>query len=123
MFVEAGNLVSEPDLQYSNKGNAWVRFTIAVNRHKEDDGHFFDCKAFNEQAENIAESFNKGDRLLVSGRVDHERWETKDGDKRSRHVVIAREVGRSVRWDVLPRPGDPDFAPSGDDDDDDEVPF
>ena len=57
---------------------------------------------FGEIAEHIGESFAKGQRVIVDGSAETEQWEDKEtGKKRSKIVVTAWDVGRSVRFDSL----------------------
>ena len=50
------------------------------------------------QAENLAESLGKGDRVMVTGRLRQRSWETPEGDKRSVTEIEADEVGASLKW-------------------------
>jgi single-strand DNA-binding protein len=50
------------------------------------------------QAENLAESVTKGDRVMVTGRLRQRSWETPDGEKRSVTELEADEVGASLKW-------------------------
>jgi single-strand DNA-binding protein len=50
------------------------------------------------QAENLAESLGKGDRVMVTGRLRQRSWETPEGDKRSVTELEADEVGASLKW-------------------------
>lgn len=89
--VLAGNLTRDPELKYLPSGTGVCEFTIAINRKwkgqngepKEEVG-FFDCQAWGRTGELIAEHVKKGNPLLVSGYLKHERWETQDGSQRSR---------------------------------------
>jgi single-strand DNA-binding protein len=78
---------------------------LAWNRRFQKDGewqeepNFFDITCWKETAENVVESFRKGDRVLVSGRLEHSRWEDKKtGEKRSKVGVVADEVAGTTRW-------------------------
>jgi single-strand DNA-binding protein len=57
-----------------------------------------DVVAFDEQAENVAAEVSKGTRVVVTGRLNKEPFEGKDGVKRVSVEVIADEVGVSLRW-------------------------
>jgi single-strand DNA-binding protein len=102
----AGNLARDPELRYSPTGRAVCTFGVAVNRRWmnkttnewEEQVSFFDVTLFAEQAENAAESFRKGDRVIVTGRLEQQTWETSQGEKRHAIRVIADEIGPSVRW-------------------------
>lgn len=98
-----GNCTREPTLHYSPSGSAVASFGVAVNHRKkvgdkyEDDPSFFDVTCFGDLAENVGESIQKGTRVIVVGRWKQESWE-KDGEKRSKHVLIADEVAASVKF-------------------------
>lgn len=105
-YVEVtGNITSDPEMQVTPSGTAVSRFSIAWNRKWQQDGewqeepHFFDVTCWRDLAENVVESFQKGDRVTVTGRLDHSRWEDKQtGENRSKVAVIADDVAASVRW-------------------------
>jgi single-strand DNA-binding protein len=92
-----GNLTRKPELRYSPNGTAVTTFGLANNRHRKqgeedkEDVCFVDVVVFNKTAEYCAQYLNKGDRVLVSGRLQQRRWE-KDWEKRSKHVIVAYEV-------------------------------
>ena len=98
-----GNLTATPELRYGkNGGKPWATFSVAVNKGREEEGnktsHFFDVKCFNEFAEHMAE-LPKGTRVIIIGHQEQETWDDKNsGKKRSKHVVLAREAGPSVRY-------------------------
>ena len=50
------------------------------------------------QAEHLADSLSKGDRVMVTGRLRQRSWETPEGDKRSVTELEADEVGASLKW-------------------------
>jgi single-strand DNA-binding protein len=100
-----GNVTADPELQITPSGVAVARFGLAWNRRFQQDGewqeepNFFDITCWKETAENVVESFRKGDRVLVSGRLEHSRWEDrKTGEKRSKVGVVADEVAATTRW-------------------------
>jgi single-strand DNA-binding protein len=100
-----GNVTSDPELQITPSGVSVARFGLAWNRRFQKDGewqeepNFFDITCWKETAENVVESFRKGDRVLVSGRLEHSRWEDKKtGEKRSKVGVVADEVAGTTRW-------------------------
>jgi single-strand DNA-binding protein len=100
-----GNLTREPELRYTPTGAAVVKFGLAVNRfytnrsgEKVEQTDFFTVNAWRELAENIAESFKVGTRVIVSGRLQSRSWETEEGQKRTVVEIEADEVGPSLRW-------------------------
>ncbi len=86
-----GNITRDPELRFTNTGQATASFGLAVNRRWqnrqtqewEEATSFFDVVCWREMAENAAESLTKGSRVIVTGRLDQRSWETPDGDKRS----------------------------------------
>ena len=100
-----GNLTREVELKYLDGGSAVANFGVAVNRRWQDgkgewveEVNFFDVTAWKDLAENVAQSLEKGDRVIVDGRLQFRSWETKDGEKRSKVEIVADEVGPSLRW-------------------------
>jgi single-strand DNA-binding protein len=59
---------------------------------------FFKVNVWRGQAEHLAESLGKGDRVMVTGRLRQRSWETPEGDKRSVTELEADEVGASLKW-------------------------
>ena len=102
-----GNVTREPELRFTNTGQAVVSFGVAVNKRWmnkqtnewQEETSFFDVVAWRELAENIAESLPKGSRVMVSGALQQRSWEDKDsGEKRYKIEIVADEVGPSLRW-------------------------
>ena len=92
-----------PELRYSSSGTAFTKFAVALYAGKNDDGsykdsHFIDVVCFGDMAEAVAEQINKGDRVTVVGRLQQNRWETDEGQKRSKIEIVADEVGPNYRW-------------------------
>lgn len=100
-----GNVTDDPELRYTPAGAAVANFTVAVNSRKrvgdqwEDklEG-FFRCTVWRDLAENVSESIVKGTRVLVTGKLQEQRWEEKDGAKRSRIEIQVDEIGPSLKW-------------------------
>ena len=101
-----GNITRDPELRFTNTGQANVTFGLAVNRRWqnrqtqewEEATSFFDVVCWREMAENVSETLSRGARVIVNGRLEQRSWETQDGDKRSKVEVIADEIGPSLRW-------------------------
>lgn len=95
-----GNLTRDPELRFTNGGVALCEFSIAWNQKSqngEDKPHFFEVTCWRDLAEHAAESFHKGDRVIVYGRLDHSTWET-DGVKKTKVAITAEDAGLSVAW-------------------------
>lgn len=85
-----GRLTADPEGRYSQAGKAVVNFSLAVNRYGSDDADFFNCTAFDKQAELIVNSCKKGHRLLVWGRLQQEKWtDQQSGQQRTTIKIIA----------------------------------
>jgi len=101
-----GNVTRDPELRFTNTGQATSSFGLAVNRRWqnrqtqewEEATSFFDVVCWREMAENAAESLTRGARVIVTGRLEQRSWETPEGDKRSKIEVVADEIGPSIRW-------------------------
>lgn len=100
-----GNLVDDPELRFTPSGVALAKIRMAVNRRwRAQDGEwqeqtsFFGGTVWREQAEQVAESLQKGARVIVTGRLEQRSWETDAGDKRSIVEVQIDEIGPSLRW-------------------------
>ena len=99
-----GNLVEDPELRFTPSGVAMAKIRLAVNRRWQKDGQwqedtsFFGGTVWREQAETVAESLQKGTRVIVTGRLEQRSWETPEGDKRSVVEIQIDEIGPSLRW-------------------------
>lgn len=96
--VLVGNLTKDPELKNLPSGLAVSDLGLAVNdRVKKGDEYveevsFLDITVFGRQAENCTEYLNKGSKVLVHGRLKQDRWETDEGQTRSKVKVIANNV-------------------------------
>ena len=100
-----GNVTDDPELRFTPSGLPVANFTVAVNsRVKKGDqwedrnDGFFRCSCWRDMAENVAESIQKGTRVMVIGRLQEQKWEDNDGGKRSRIEIQVDEVGPTLRW-------------------------
>jgi single-strand DNA-binding protein len=101
-----GNLVGDPELRYTPTGQAVATFRVAstprfmdraTNEWKDGDSLFLSCNVWRQAAENVAESLQRGMRVIVSGRLRQRSYETKEGEKRTVYEVEVDEVGPSLR--------------------------
>jgi single-strand DNA-binding protein len=101
-----GNCTRDPELRFTPSGQAVAAFGLAVNRRWqnrqtqewEEKVSFFDVTCWAQMAENVAESVQKGTRVVVTGRLEQRSWETNDGEKRSKVEIVADEIGPSLRY-------------------------
>ena len=101
-----GNLVDDPQLRYTPTGQAVANFRVAstprfldknTNEWKDGDSLFLSCNVWRQAAENVAESLQRGMRVIVNGRLRQRSYETKEGEKRTVYEVEVDEVGPSLR--------------------------
>ena len=87
-LIMVGNLTRDPQLQYLPSNTPLVEFGLAVNRKYKDKDQtcFIDCKLFGKSAEAFNQYMSKGKPVLCEGRLDYEQWQSKEGQKRSKHV-------------------------------------
>ena len=96
-----GNITRDPELRYIPSGIAVANFGLAWNLKKqngEEEAMFFNVTCWRSLAENVAESLSKGARVIVTGRLNYNSYETQDGDKRSVVEIQAEEIGPSLQW-------------------------
>lgn len=101
-----GRMTAAPELRFSAQGVAVVAFTIVTSRRVKDqntnewsdaDVTYWDCKAFKNLAENIAETLDKGMEVVATGRAVQDSWEDKQtGQKRSKIAVRIDAIGPSL---------------------------
>lgn len=93
-----GNLTKDPEIRYTPSGTAVSNFGLAVNhRYKQgeelkEEVCFVDIVVFGKQAENTGQYLSRGQGVLIEGRLQQRRWETDEGQKRSKHEIIAQTV-------------------------------
>ena len=101
-----GNLVDDPELRFTPSGAAVAKFRVAstprfldkqTNEWKDGESLFLTCNVWRQAAENVAESLQRGMRVIVQGRLKQRSYETKDGEKRTVFEVEVDEVGPSLR--------------------------
>lgn len=97
-------IVADPELRFSDKGNAWVKVRcVAKDRVRDSTGAWSDGDPvfidvlINQGAEHLYESVVKGDTIIVMGKLKQREYEV-DGQKRTVYQIAADAVGVSVRW-------------------------
>ncbi len=101
-----GNCTRDPELRFTNSGKAVASFGVAYStRRRTQDGtwedgdtSFFDVSCWDQLAENVCESIQKGNRIVVTGRLQQRSWENAEGEKRSKVEIVADDVSPSLRW-------------------------
>ena len=101
-----GNLTADPELRFTPSGAAVANFTVAStprqfdrqsNEWKDGETLFMRCSVWRDAAENVAESCQRGMRVIVSGRLKSRSYETKEGEKRSVVEMDVDEIGPSLK--------------------------
>src|SRR6202012_3715264 len=101
-----GNLVAAPELRFTPSGQPVATFRVAstprimdrqTNEWKDGDSLFLTCNVWRQAAENVAESLQRGMRVIVTGRLKQRNYETKEGEKRTVYEVEVDDVGPSLR--------------------------
>ena len=93
-----GNLTRNPELRYTPSGTPVASFGLAVSRRfkqgedLKEEVCFVDIVVFGKQAEHCGQYLSKGNGAIVEGRLQQRRWETEEGQKRSKHEVVAQTV-------------------------------
>lgn len=102
-----GNLTDDPELKFTPSGAAVANFTVAstprtfdkqTNEWKDGDALFLRCAAWRQLAENVAESLQKGQRVIVTGALRVRQYERQDGTKGTSVEMNVDEVGPSLRF-------------------------
>lgn len=101
-----GNLVEDPELRFTPSGAAVANFRVASTPRtfdrqsgewRDGDTLFITCNAWRQSAENVAESLQRGMRVIVQGRFKARSFETREGEKRTVFEIDVDDVGPSLR--------------------------
>jgi single-strand DNA-binding protein len=101
-----GNLVADPELRFTPAGQPVATFRVAstprvmdrqTNEWRDGDSLFLTCNVWRQAAENVAESLQRGMRVIVTGRLKQRNYETKEGEKRTVYEVEVDDVGPSLK--------------------------
>lgn len=100
-----GNLTKEPELRFTQSGRPVCSFGLAVNRRyqqggewKDADPVFLNVSMWGTPGENAAASLSKGDRVMVTGRLEVRQYDKSDGSKGTSVDVIADEIAVSLKF-------------------------
>ena len=93
--ILVGRLAQDVDVRYTQSGKAVASFTLAVNRflgQGQKEADFIPIVAWEKTAETCGNNLNKGQRVLIEGRLQIRSYETNDGQKRRVAEVIAQTM-------------------------------
>ncbi|MGH3344618.1 MAG: single-stranded DNA-binding protein [Carbonactinosporaceae bacterium] len=107
VITVVGNLTDDPELRFTPSGAAVANFTVASTPRfydrqsgewRDGDALFLRCSVWRQSAENVAESLQRGMRVVVQGRLRQRSFETREGEKRTVIELEVDEVGPSLRY-------------------------
>ena len=102
-----GNLTDDPELRFTPSGAAVAKFRVAstprfmdktTNEWKDGEPLFLACTVWRQAAENVAESLQRGARVVVTGRLRQRSYETREGEKRTVIELEVDEIGPSLKY-------------------------
>jgi single-strand DNA-binding protein len=106
VITVVGNLVDDPELRFTPSGAAVAKFRVAstprtfdrqTNEWRDGESLFLTCSVWRQAAENVAESLQRGMRVIVQGRLKQRSYEDREGIKRTVYELDVDEVGASLR--------------------------
>src|SRR5256886_6158055 len=107
VITGVGSLTDDAELRFSPAGAAVAGFRVASTPRTLDkqsgewkDGEplFLSCQVWRQAAENVAESLQRGARVVVQGRLRQRSYETREGEKRTVYELEVDEIGPSLRY-------------------------
>jgi single-strand DNA-binding protein len=107
VITVVGNLTDDPELRFTPSGAAVANFTVAStprsfnkqsNEWEDGEALFLRCSIWRQAAENVAESLQRGMRVVVQGRLRARTWETREGEKRTSFEIDVEEIGPSLKF-------------------------
>ncbi|MBF6329788.1 single-stranded DNA-binding protein [Nocardia transvalensis] len=103
----AGNLTADPELVATPNGNYVTKFTVASTprTYNQQSGQwqdgqtsFVNCQVWRDQAENVAESLHKGDRVVVTGAFNQRSWTDQENKRHTVWELQADDVAASMKF-------------------------
>lgn len=107
LITLVGNLTADPELRFTPSGAAVANFTVAStprtfdrqsNEWRDGDAMFISCAVWRQAAENVAESLQKGMRVIVQGRLKSRSYETREGERRTVFEIDVDEIGPALKY-------------------------
>jgi single-strand DNA-binding protein len=107
VITVVGNLTADPELRFTPSGAAVASLTIASTPRtydrnsgewKDGEALFLRCSVWRQAAENVAESLQRGMRVVAQGRLKQRSFETREGEKRTVVEMDIDEIGPSLRY-------------------------
>jgi single-strand DNA-binding protein len=107
IITVVGNLTDDPELRFTPSGAAVANFTVAStprtfdknsNEWVDGEAMFLRCSIWRQAAENVAESLQKGMRVVVQGRLKARSYDDREGNKRTVFEIEVEEIGPSLKF-------------------------
>src|SRR4051794_38638173 len=107
LITVVGNLTDDPELRFTPSGAAVANFTVAStprnfdknsNEWVDGEAMFLRCSIWRQAAENVAESLQRGMRVVVHGRLKARSYETREGEKRTVFEIDVEQIGPSLKF-------------------------
>ena len=107
IITVVGNLTDDPELRFTPSGAAVANFSVAstprnfdknTNEWVDGEAMFLRCSIWRQAAENVAESLQRGMRVVVQGRLKARTYETREGEKRTVFEIEVDEIGPSLKF-------------------------
>ena len=87
-----GRLTAKPELRFTNSNRSVTRFTVAVNRQKQEGADFINCIAWGKTAENVNKYLDKGSMISLEGRIQTGSYTNSEGKKVYTTDVVAESI-------------------------------
>ena len=107
VITVVGNLVDDPELRFTPSGAPVANFRVAstprtldrqTNEWKDGEALFLSCSVWRQAAENVAESLQRGMRVIIQGRLKSRQYETREGEKRTVFEIDVDEIGPALKY-------------------------
>ena len=84
-IILTGNITKDADLRYTQNDKAYSKFSIANNEGygENQKTNFFNCTLWGKSAENLNRFLTKGQKVLITGRVELGKYTDKEGIERT----------------------------------------
>lgn len=110
-----GRITHHLELKQTTSGKAVLSFSIAVDRYSKDENEktadFFNCVAWDRQAEFISKYFDKGRLIALVGKLQTRSYEGKDGTKKTVTEIIVDNA--EFTGEKPPQTQQQSYAPTG----------
>ena len=100
-----GNLTRTPDIRATNSGTMMAKFSIATSKRTKDKdtgeygpgpASYWDCIAWGELAEQVAETLDKGSPVIAYGEIEQQKYTAGDGTEKTGIQVTVRNIGTDL---------------------------